>query len=53
MKEIGVIMFLIGTAGILSIFGIWIYKEQKSKSALLFYVLALMVLFGGAMMGGH
>nr|DAS05223.1 MAG TPA: hypothetical protein [Caudoviricetes sp.] len=53
MKQIGVIMFLIGTAGILSIFGIWIYKEQKSKSALLFYILALMVLFGGVMMGGH
>lgn len=53
MREIGVIMFLIGTAGILSIFGIWIYKEEKRKSALLFYMLALMVLFGGVMMGGH
>lgn len=53
MKEIGVIMFLIGTAGTLSILGIWIYKEERSKSALLFYALALMILFGGAMMGGH
>lgn len=53
MKEIGVMMFLIGTVGILSILGVWIYKEEKSKSALLFYTLALMVLFGGVMMGGH
>lgn len=53
MKEIGIMMFLIGTAGMLSLFGVWIYKEEKSKSALLFYILALMVLFGGVMMGGH
>nr|DAN79242.1 MAG TPA: hypothetical protein [Caudoviricetes sp.] len=53
MQQIGVMMFLIGTAGILSIFGVWIYKEKKSKSALLFYVLLLMVLFGVVMMGGH
>ena len=53
MKEIGVIMFLIGTAGMLSLLGVWIYREEKSKPALLFYVLALMVLFGGGMMGGH
>ena len=53
MKQVGVMMFLIGTIGILSIFGIWIYKEQNSKLALLFYILALMVLFGEVMMGGH
>lgn len=53
MRQIGVIMFLIGAAGMLSLFGVWIYKEEGSKSALLFYALALMILFGGAMMGGH
>ena len=53
MQQVGVIMFLIGTAGMLSLFGVWIYKDEKSKSALLFYALALMILFGGAMMGGH
>lgn len=53
MKQAGAIMFLIGTVGILFLFEIWIYKEENSKSALLFYILALMVLFGGVMMGGH
>lgn len=53
MKEIGIMMFLIGTVGVLSLFGVWIYKEERSKSALLFYMFTLMVLFGGVMMGGH
>ena len=53
MRGIGIMMFLIGTVGILSLFGVWIYKEENSKSVLLFYMLALMVLFGGVMMGGH
>lgn len=50
MQQIGVMMFLIGTVGMVSFFGVWIYKQERSKSALLFYVLILMILFGGMMM---
>ena len=45
MKQIGVIMLLIGTAGLISLFGKWIYKSG-GKEAVFAYMMVVMTIIG-------
>lgn len=46
MKEIGVIMLLFGTAGLIGLFGKWIY-ESDGKEALFAYLMVVTTIIGG------
>jgi len=46
MRQIGVIMLLVGTAGLISLFGKWIYKSD-GKEALFAYMMVVMTIIGG------
>jgi hypothetical protein len=45
MRQIGVIMLLVGTAGLISLFGKWIYKSD-GKEALFAYMMVVMTIIG-------
>lgn len=46
MRQIGVIILLVGTAGLTCILGKWIYKTD-GKEALLAYIMVVMTIIGG------
>lgn len=45
MKEIGAMMILVGTAGLMGLFGNWIYKSE-GKEALFAYIMVVMTIIG-------
>lgn len=45
MRQIGVIMFLAGTAGLTCLLGKWIYKTD-GKEALFTYMMVVMTIIG-------
>lgn len=46
MKQIGVTMLLTGAAGLMVLFGKWIYKSD-GKEALFAYMMVIMTIIGG------
>ena len=45
MRQIGVIMLLFGTAGLIGLLGKWIYKSD-GKEALITYIMVVMTIIG-------
>lgn len=45
MKQVGVIMLLAGAAGLMALFGKWIY-ESDGKEALFAYMMVVMTIIG-------
>ena len=48
MQQIGAIMILVGTAGLIGLFGKWIYKSD-GKEALFSYIMMVMTIIGGVL----
>lgn len=48
MRQIGAIMILVGTAGLIGLFGKWIYKSD-GKEALFAYIMVVMTIIGGVL----
>lgn len=45
MRQIGVIILLFGVAGLISLFGKWIYKSD-GKESLFAYIMVVMTIIG-------